>query len=122
MDVLSMIELAAEAANFEHRRYRVRDIEAIHVRACGSPEWRFFNPLVRDSDAAELGARLRIDVLHFATHVTASAGFQGVRHSALDEIGLTCNHDDEIKQRRRAARRAVTECAARAGKTKRGAA
>lgn len=119
MDILSMIELAAEAANFEHRRHRVRDAEAVHVRGAGAPTWRFFDPLTRDSDTAELGARLRIDVMHFVTHVVASTGFMGVRHCALDEIDFACGCN-EMEHRRRSARRAVTECAAKAGKTKRG--
>ncbi|QNB11588.1 hypothetical protein G5S35_08355 [Paraburkholderia tropica] len=121
MDLLTLIELAAAAAKFEHRRHRVRDVEAIHVRAVGARSWRFFDPLNRDADMAELSSILRIDVTHFSMHIAASGGDSdpATRQFAFDEIYVG-NGDDESAQRRRAVRRAVTECAAKIGQVARG--
>lgn len=123
MDLLTLIELAAAAAKFEHRRHRVRDVEAIHVRAVGARSWRFFDPINRDSDMAELAATLRIDVMHFAEHVSAGGGGSdpASRQFSFDEIYVD-KDDDGTAQRRRAVRRAVTECAAKIGQAARGAA
>jgi len=57
MKDLEMIESAARAAGYEVRRYRVRELEVVHVREPGG-EWRYFDPLKHDADAFALAADL----------------------------------------------------------------
>lgn len=113
MDELSMIEGAARAAGLATRRHRVRDLEAVHVRAEGASEWRYFNPLKSDADTNELIAAARIDVMHFQDYVDAHAGKATCRVAAFDQIDVDQMPDSDGADRRRAMRRAVTECAAR---------
>ncbi|KWR88794.1 hypothetical protein [Cupriavidus sp. IDO] len=50
---LALTEQAARAAGFEVRRYRVRDLEVIHVREPGG-SWRRYDPLNNDGEAFRL--------------------------------------------------------------------
>ncbi|AOY90541.1 hypothetical protein BKK79_00890 [Cupriavidus sp. USMAA2-4] len=53
---LDLIEAAGRAAGYEVRRYRVRELEVIHVREQGGT-WRHFNPLADDGEAFRLAVR-----------------------------------------------------------------
>lgn len=68
---LAQIESAALAAGYEVRRYRVREMEVVHIGV--GDQWALFDPRRHDGDAF----RLQIDC-----HLTVATGPQRVTVSA----------------------------------------
>jgi hypothetical protein len=115
---LDIAQYAARAVNWESRRYFVRELEVVHVRPrhVADAPWRLFAPLQSDSDAAELAAAARIDVSHHDAYVAAIAGVGSMRIFTHDDIDVDRLPDWDCAERRRAMRRAISECAAFIGR------
>ncbi|MGF6976388.1 putative nucleic acid-binding protein [Paraburkholderia sp. JPY465] len=118
MNGLEIAHYAARAANWESRRYFVRELEVVHVRPrdVEAARWRLFSPLDSDADAAALAAAARIDVSHHDAYVAAMAGVGPMRIFTHDDIDVDRLPDLDCAERRRATRRAVAECAAFIGR------
>ncbi|RKF36129.1 hypothetical protein [Paraburkholderia fungorum] len=114
MNELDIIYYAARAANLETRRYHA----AVHVRPRHdtTAPWRPFNPLKHDSDSHKLAAAARVDVNHHNEYVAAMAGVGAMRIFTHEDINVDKLPDLDCAERRRAMRRAVTECAALIGR------
>ncbi|WP_414446831.1 hypothetical protein AB4851_08600 [Burkholderia sp. 22PA0099] len=116
MNQLDILELAAKAAGWESRRYTVRDLTVPHVRAHPDNAWRHFDSLTSASDALELAAAARIDMLHSGDFAAAYAGTGAFRQFAHDDISESADSHNPHDERTRAICRALTECAAKIGR------
>jgi hypothetical protein len=77
MTDLNLIEAAARAAGYEVRRYRVRELEVVHIGV--GDQWALFDPRRSDIDAFRLqvDCRLSVTVGEKAVAVTAFTGGDG---------------------------------------------
>lgn len=82
---LAMIEAAARAAGYEVRRYRVRELEVVHVGV--GDQWALFDPPRHDADAFRLQVDCRLSVAVGSRHATATAYPGGAALTLLEEIG-----------------------------------
>ncbi|MCR1769028.1 hypothetical protein [Burkholderia glumae] len=116
MNQLDILELAAKAAGWESRRYTVRDLTVLHVRAHRDDAWRHFDSFASAGDALELAAAARIDMHHGGDFAGAYAGTGAFRQFSHDDISDSSDYRNPHGERMRAMRRALTECAAKIGR------
>jgi hypothetical protein len=114
MNEVDIIYYAARAANLEARRYH--EVVCVRPRHEDGAPWRPFNPLKRDSDSQKLQAAARVDVSHHEMYVAATAGVGAIRIFTHQDIDPDKQPDLSCAERRRAMRRAITECAALIGR------
>lgn len=86
---LDLIEVAARAAGYEVRRYRVRELEVVHVREPGG-EWRYFNPMEDDAEAFRLMVRAAVCGTAYSMQ-TWDTGFAGMRRIVV-RAAAECSH------------------------------
>ncbi|WP_186058897.1 hypothetical protein [Burkholderia gladioli] len=116
MNTIEILELAARAAGWESKRRTVRDLTGLFVREHPAADWRSFDSLAERADAFQLATAARIDVTHFDGYVTAHAGAGAFRNFSHDDIEARSDVASQMRERERATRRAVTECAALIGR------
>ncbi|MGX7006181.1 hypothetical protein [Caballeronia sp. KNU42] len=110
MNDLALIETAASAAGLHPTRYRVRELEVVYACTGEGGKPRYFNPLMVDTDANLIAALIGIDVIHLADGVCASR--LTIAHVS-EPLNVDQLPDSDGKERMRAMRRAITNCAAR---------
>jgi hypothetical protein len=113
---LEMYKLAARAANWRTRTHGAGELQTLQVCANGTGEWRPFASLQNDVDAMVLAAAARIDVSHYQNYVAATGGPGSLRCFTHQDLDVDQLPDIDGIERRRAMRRAITECAALLGR------
>lgn len=81
---LDLIEAAARAAGYEVRRYRVRELEVVHVKVDG--QWAQFDSLRWDGDAFRLLADCKLSVRVGEALVFAIACPGGEALTCIEEL------------------------------------
>ncbi|MBB3010659.1 hypothetical protein [Cupriavidus alkaliphilus] len=71
VEEIVMIEAAARAAGYEVRRYRVRDLEVVHVGV--GDQWALFDPRRHDGDAYRLLVDCKLSLRVGTKHAVATA-------------------------------------------------
>ncbi|WP_454731484.1 MULTISPECIES: hypothetical protein [Cupriavidus] len=85
MSDLDQIEAAARAAGYETRRYRVRELEVVHIGV--GDQWALFDPRRSDVDALRLMVDCRLNVGVGERRVTATAYPGGVALTVIEDAG-----------------------------------
>ncbi|WP_186157916.1 hypothetical protein [Burkholderia gladioli] len=107
MNDRKLLELAAKAAGAEWSDYSDRTSNHWHIeRADGV--WREWNPLTDDGDALRLAVKLRIDIDHLDTGLSAVHRRTRYYPGVVETYG-----SDECAATRRAITRAAAEIGAR---------
>ena len=110
-----LLELAAKAAGLTNLEYCLAwKCMAEYDDHEGSYEWEsYWNPLVRDSDALQLGVLLRLNIKHGTTPSGAKNGLISCEQGFSEEFTDVLGQDPFI-----AIRRAIVQVAAEIGKSK----
>ncbi|QRQ86267.1 hypothetical protein [Cupriavidus oxalaticus] len=82
---IELIEAAAHAAGYDVRRFRVRELEVVHVGV--GDQWALFDPKRHDGDAFRLQIDCRLSVNVGREHAIATAYPGGVALTLLEAIG-----------------------------------